>query len=80
MKIERLEDPKEFAIIVEKPSMAIKCEHIWFHSMDMSHNICGSCNVHEIWKNGKAHQYRAEECPNCIRVKREKAKRVPYDL
>lgn len=58
----------------------IKCTHVWFHSMDGKHCVCGSCNVHEIWVEGGAKHYRADECPFCTKQKKAREKQRSTDV
>ncbi len=43
-----------------------KC--IWFHSIDIKHNIC-ACKIHELYddKEKKYLYFKAEDCPKCAR-------------
>lgn len=45
---------------------AINHKCIWFHSLDMNHNIC-ACKIHELYNKAqkKYLYYREEDCPKC---------------
>lgn len=39
--------------------------HLWFHSEDGQHNLCGKCRAHE-WHDGKKWQITTEAaCGRC---------------
>lgn len=40
--------------------------HLWFHSADMHHNICGKCRLHECYVDNGWEYHQHDSCPVCI--------------